>query len=514
MKIFAEDDLISKKNDDEDSLKNIYVSRCLEDNIQFIKERFNHCSDIHYKPFQVDSNRPSIYIVFINGMCKKEFIDNQLLIPLSDIQLQKYPKEYITKNLIKNHIPSSKEVETFDKLIFSILSGQIVIFINGSTQALTVESDVTEGRAINAPTLEQSIRGPMEAFVEDIHTNIVMIRKKIVDPNLVVDILNVGKRTKTNIAVLYMKGIINERIPEEIKSNIGDLNIDGIIDSAQIEQLIEKHKWTVFPQMLATERPDRVVGSLLEGRAIILVNGTPFSLIVPTTLSLFFNAADDYFGRSIITTIIRFVRYWGFVQAISISSLFITLTAFHPGLLPSSLILSVIGTRGGVPFPLVIEILLMELTLYFIQEAAVRLPKVLGPTIGIVGGLVIGQAVVQAGIVSPIVVIIVALSAISSFTLPNYTFALCTIALRLFLIFCSSLLGLYGFVIGWLFILIHASTLESFGVKYLGDLSPYNKETFKDTLIRAPQSFIYKRPDYLDVENQVRQTTGNENNDA
>jgi Bacillus/Clostridium GerA spore germination protein. len=256
--------------------------------------------------------------------------------------------------------------------------------------------------------------------------------------------------------------------------------------------------------MIATERIDRVISALLDGRAAVIVDGTPFVLIIPTTFSLFLSTTDDKYGRPIVTTILRFIRYLGFFEACSISALYLALTTYHPGLLPTSLALSITGSRVGLPFPVALEIIVMEITLYLIQEAALRLPKAVGQTVGIVGGLVIGQAVVQAGIVSPIIVIIVSMSAIASFTIPNYTIALSTIAIRLFLIGCSAFLGLYGFVMGAIVLLIHMASLESFGVKYLADYSPYSKGTFMETLMVAPLHTVHERPEYLKPEDKVK----------
>ncbi|MNM88273.1 Spore germination protein B1 [compost metagenome] len=355
----------------------------------------------------------------------------------------------------------------------------------------------TKVRDIDTPDTEQTVSGGKQAFVENLKININILRNLIRNPGLEIKTLNIGIRTKSPVSLIYLNGIINEDLPKEILKRLNSINVDGVVDTSQIQALIQEHKWTIFPQLLTTERVDRTISEILNGKAIILLEGSPFALVLPTTLNSFLNSQDDIYGRSIITSILRIIRYIGFFEACSISALYLALTTYHPGLLPTSLALSITGTRVGLPFPVYIEILLMEITLYLVQEAALRLPKSVGNTVGIVGGLVIGQSVVLAGIISPIIVVIVSMSAVSSFTLPNYNLALSTIAIRLFLIFCSMTLGLYGFVIGVVIILIHLASLDNFGVKYLADYSPYNKNILKENLIRAPLSTIHKRPKYL-----------------
>lgn len=448
-----------------------------------------------------------VLLFYMKGMIDEKLLVQSIVKPIMDIRTAEVDKSKNSIDYIKKEVITSGEIQEatkFDLITYELLSGNTIIFVDGCKTSLIIGTKGIKERNVEKPDTEQTIRGNKQSFVENIYTNIALIRNMIKSPDLTVDFVKVGKRSKTNIGVIYLRGVINEDLPQSIIKSLGEINIDGIVDSSQIQALIQKHKWTIFTQMVATERVDRITSAILEGRAGIIVEGSPFVLIVPTTFGLFLNTPDDYYERFIVTSLLRIIRYAGFFGACSTSALYLALTTYHPGMIPTPLALSIAGTRVGLPFPVTLEIVIMELALYLIQEAALRLPKVVGQTVGIVGGLVIGQSVVQAGIVSPIIVIIVSLTAIASFALPVYTFALSTIVIRLFLILSSMVLGLYGFAMGWIFLLIHLSSLESFGVKYMADYSHYSKGTIKDALMVAPTHTTYKRPEYLDTEDDKK----------
>ncbi|KZL90341.1 spore germination protein [Clostridium magnum] len=498
---------ISSENYIYEKLKRIQVFNNVDNNAKVIETVFDNNSGIIQRKLSLSKQNIPILIVYVDGMIDKQLVTENIIKPILAFKDSDIENSDISINYVKEKVITSNEIKegfTFDVLVYEILCGNTIVFFDGCSTSFIISNNDMKGRNIEKPDTEQSVRGGKQAFVESLNTNIVLLRKMIKTPDLNIEILNIGKRTKTSVAIVYLKGVINKDLPQAIRNKINEIDIDGIVASNQIQALIQKHKWTVFPQMAATERVDRITSAILEGRAAILVDQTPYVLIVPTTFNLFLSTPDDYYEKSIITSLLRIIRYLGFFEACSISALYIALTTYHPGLLPTSLALSITGTRVSMPFTVTLEILIMETALYLIQEAAIRLPKAVGQTVGIVGALVIGQSVVQAGIVSPIIVVIVALSAISSYTLPNYTFSLSTIAIRLFLIICATFLGLFGFVIGAFAVLVHAASLENFGIKYLSDYSPYNKETLKDTFIIAPLHIVHKRPEYLETEDTVR----------
>jgi hypothetical protein len=512
MKLFSKDPPKENKVSSEDyvyeKLKAIKVSENIADNSKVIDDTFTNNIGIIKRVLTYGTNSIEFQVIYVDGMIDKYLLEEFIVNPLVTSGNISIKKSDITSSYVKEKIFSSGRIDeftTFDTIIYELLSGSTIIFVDGLSSSFVISNNDIKGRNIEKPDSEQIVRGAKEAFVENLYTNIILVRKRLKTPDLNVELLNIGKRSKTTIAVVYIKGIINAELPGTITEELKKIDIDGIIGSGQIEQFIQKHKWTVFPQVLATERVDRIVGSLMDGRAGIIIDGTPYSLIVPTTFSMFLTAMDDYQGRTIITTLLRMLRYAGFWLCCTISATYLALTNYNPGLIPTSLVLSITGSRVGLPFPMAFEIIFMEMALYFIQEATMRLPKTIGQSIGIVGALVIGQAVVQAGIVSPTIVVIVSISALASFTQPNYTLSLATIVIRLFFIIWSMFFGLFGVMLAAILVLIHAASLESFGIKYLSDYSPYDKETLKDTIINAPQHTKRKRPQYLNTEDTVRE---------
>jgi hypothetical protein len=484
-------------------LSSAYVSENVQENISFLYKLFKDSHDIVVKELSIGNPSLPGAIVYMEGMVDKAIIHEQI-VRLDSVNTQALVnKGTFNIDIIKNKLSTVSEIieaNTFKELVYFLLSGYTLLFVNFSKSALTIKASNIKGREIQEPTGEKTLKGPREGFVEDVITNITMIRKRIKDPNLAVEFLNVGRRSQTSVAVMYINGVVNPEIPKEIKKRISQIDTDGIIGSAQVEQLVEKHKWTIFPQVLSTERPDKATLQILEGRLIVIVDGTPFALILPTTMDMFLNSTDDHYERSIAVSIVRLVRYTSFLIGASFPALYIALTAYHPGMIPTPLALTITGTRVGLPFPLFLEVLILEASLDVLQEAAIRLPRLLSQTISILGGLIIGQASVQAGIVSPIIVVVVSITAISSFSYPVYSITLCVRIMRILLIFASTFLGLYGIVMAWLLILIHMASLEDFNIRYLSDYSPYDLQLFRDIVLKAPKSLIKRRPEYLKTE--------------
>lgn len=494
------------------NLKNNYVSKNIIDNENFLKNIFIKSDDLQFKKLRCKRDNTEVLLVYMEYMVRREIVERFVLSPLMCILQNDREDNILEIDSLKNNVLEVLEIDeanTFDKLILNLLSGSTLIFLEGNDKALIIKNEDKKERALEASESEQTIRGARVAFTENIRTNISLIRSQIKDPNLAMEMIKLGNREQRDIAIMYIRGIINNEIPNIIIDKIQKLDIDGIMDVGQLEQLIEKNKWTVLPQMVTTERVDRVIGNLIEGRAVVIMDGTPFVLILPTTLKMFLSSPDDYFQRPIaVSTLLRFIRYLGFFIATSLAPLYLALTIYQPGMIPTPLALSITGSRLGLPFPMVIEVLLMEVTLYTLQEASIRLPKPMGTTVGVVGGLVIGQSVVTAGIISPIIVIIISGSAISSFALPNYTFSLGCTVIRVLLIIMSSTLGLYGVVMGWIILTVHLASLDNFGIRYLSDYSPFDVVNFKDSIIRVSESFIRKRPSNLKLEDDIKNKSG------
>lgn len=394
-------------------------------------------------------------------------------------------------------ISNVSKIDSLNQCIYDILSGNTVLLIADSKKGLSLATQAWEGRDISESSTEPTVKGPKDSFTETLKTNIVHLRRRIKDPNFILDKFNIGRRSKTDLVVTYIKDIANEELVNEVKKRIEKIDIDSALSSGYIEQLIEDDFLSPFPQVLSTERPDKVVSALMEGRVAILLDTDPFALIVPANMSMFIQSPSDYNERWIFASLIRLLRYVISFIALYLPSLYIALIAFHQGLIPTKLAISIAASREGVPFPSLIEALIMEGTLEILREAGVRLPRAIGQAVGIVGGLVIGEAAVSAGIVSPIMVIVVALTAISSFAIPQYSLGISFRILRFGIMLAAGFLGLYGILLSFILISVHIVKLKSFGTEYTNPLIPYRPKDWKDCIIRKPIMSMKNRPEML-----------------
>ncbi|MCS0669822.1 spore germination protein [Cytobacillus firmus] len=392
-------------------------------------------------------------------------------------------------------------VDSFDNIITALLYGNIIIIFKDMEKALSLSMDSGEDRSITEPSTQTVIRGPKDGFVESISTNVRLLRRRIKNRKLRFEEFIIGSETNTSVYIGYMEDISNEKIVQEVRKRLGQIKVNAIFESGNIEELIADKSATPFPLALNTERPDAVASNLLEGKIAILVDGTPFVLVVPAVLVDFFSIAEDYYQNFMMGSFLRMIRYLSFMIALITPSLYVGILTFHHELLPTPLLLGIIAQREGVPFPAVIEVLLMEVTFEILREAGVRMPRAVGQTVSIVGALVIGQAAAEAGIISNIMVIIVAITAIANFVSPTYSFAAAARLLRFLLIIVSAFLGLYGVLIVLVFIVAHLSSLRSFGVPYLSPVAPFIIEQQKDVFFRFPIWSMRKRPAYLKPQN-------------
>lgn len=470
-----------------------------------IKQLFTGAEDFAYRELQINSTCFAI-ILFLDGLVDIERIELHVIDPLvrqAEKLLQKSKAEI---NHIKAVLSSAQilEGDTFEQIIDQILSGGTVVLINGCPKALIISEQSWEQRSVEEPLTEAVVLGPREGFTENIRTNVSLIRRRLKTTKLKFEFMKIGNLSQTEVAITYLDNIAEFSIVDEVRSRLKQINIDAIEDSGYILELIEDHPYSVFPQVVQTERPDRVVGNLLEGRIGIIVDNSPFALIVPVTFFQMMNSPEDYYGRFIMTSFIRFIRYLFLLIALLFPAIYIAVTTFHHELMPTNLIFSVAASREKVPFPAVIEVLLMEITFEALREAGLRLPRPIGSTVSIVGALVIGQAAVEAGIVSAPLVIVVSTTGIASFMFPNYAFTGAIRLLRFIMMFLAANLGFYGILLGVFFIVAHLVQLRSFGVPYLAPLAPFNFNNLKDILIRAPWWKMNERPEQTGKRNLKR----------
>lgn len=398
-------------------------------------------------------------------------------------------------------------IKDWGMLYRMLLLGGCIIMVEGCKHALSANVSGGQQRGIEEPRTEMTIRGPREGFTETMTTNLAMLRRRLRSPKLWVENKVIGEYSQTPISIVYIKGLADENILADLRERLDMIEIDGILESNYIEELISDQKWTLFPTIAHNERPDVVASYLLEGRVGILIDGTPFALLLPAPLNSFFQAAEDYYQRYDISTFLRMLRFISFIIALLLPSVYVAIVSYHQEMIPTQLLIKLAAQREGVPFPAYLEAFIMEFVFEILREAVLRMPSATGNTISIVGALVIGQSVVEAGIMSPSVVIVVSLTAISSFVTPAYSLGFAARLLRFLLLLASSTLGFYGIGLVVLLVLLHLSNLRTFGVPYLKPIAPFFPRDMKDTFVRVPLWLMNKRPRMLATHNQTRENS-------
>lgn len=497
------EELFKPKEENQDKTN---VTKSLEENLKKVKEILSDSDDIIYREFNVGkSQNLKFATVYAEGLADKIIVNEyvlknlMMLARMTDPQVSNIREKVY--DLIKDGVLSVtdlKEVDDINKIIDNILSGETVLFIDKWDKAIIIASKGWPMRGISEPESDVVIRGPREGFTETLRVNTALIRRRIRDPKFKIKQMQIGKRSKTDVAVLFIDGLVNQDILKTVVDRLKAIEIDSILVSGYVEQLIEDNWRSPFPQIQSTERPEKVAANIYEGKIAIIVDNTPFALVVPTTFNALLQASEDYNERFLMASAIRMLRYVSMFISVLLPALYIAMLSYHPGMIPTELALYIAGNRDGVPFPAVIEAFIMEGALELLREAGIRLPGPIGSTIGIVGGLVLGQAAVEAGIVSSLMVIVVAITAIATYSIPNYSFGSPFRLLRFAYMMGAAFLGLYGVVLVFLISLIHLSNLKSFGIPYLSPFV-YNMsiKDFKDTFIRAPLHKMKRRPEYV-----------------
>lgn len=478
------------------------LSLYIDENLTNIREVLGNSGDLVIREFKM--GKPFLHkiaLLYINGLADKDiqgsFIMERLMsdvnhIESGDLQQPGQLFTYIKESTLA--IGGIEDITDWNKLFLSLVSGETILLIDGWDQAIACSAQGGELRSVTEPKTEPAVRGPKESFVESLVTNTAMVRRRIKSPNLWVETMKLGKITQTDVAIMYVKGIVNDKLLNEVKERLGKIEVDEVVGSNTIEEWINDDTWTLWPTIFVTERPDVVSGNLMEGRVAIFVEGTPIPLILPATWIQFFQTAEDYYLRWNITSFLRCLRVTAFLITLLGPSLFIAFISFHPELIPTPLLVNLSAQRHGIPFPVFIEALLMEVTFEFLREAGVRMPRPVGQAVSIVGALVLGQAAVQAGIVSSAMVIVVAGTAIASFTIPHVAMTDATRLLRLAMMVLAASFGLYGIGLGLIVLVAHTCSIRSFGIPYLAPFAPLIISDWKDTILRFPKPFLSKRP--------------------
>ncbi|RAV23252.1 spore germination protein [Paenibacillus contaminans] len=473
----------------------------------------NHIKDFLHSPPDlvirslVVSPEIVCYCMFLETLTDKDRIEHELLSYLTEKAI--FNDSSSTEEIIgtlKGKIPFSSIDSTDDvkRCIDSLLKGTCLVVISGAPEVLRIQAPQTSQRNISEPLTESTVRGPQEGFTEEIADNLSLLRKRIKSAHLHIEQVSVGTETETSISMLYMDNLAPDSVVDEFRRRIGTVRTDSILDSAYVEEWIQDRTYSPFSTLLNTERPDIVASHLLEGRVAVLVDGSPIALIGPITFFQFFIAPEDYYQRADIATLLRWVRFLSFLLAVFVPALYVSVVSYHQELLPHSLLISIAAQREGIPFPAFVEAAIMMVTFEVLREAGLRMPRIAGQAISIVGALVLGQAAVTAGLVSTAMVIVVALTAISNFVVPSYSFGITQRLLLFFYMILAGVLGLFGVLCGVLFTLVHLASMKSFNVPYLSPVAPIVLSDWKDMIFRVPRPWMDTYPKMNDTKKRKR----------
>src|SRR5690625_1864761 len=494
------------------------MKKSLQKNKQTIKSRLGNSADIIVREFKIGSHpKVSAAVFYTDGLTDtksvQKFIMESLLFEFNAEKIVMEDSEQEIGSLLEQlkdvvlTVGELNELNNLEDLLVSLLSGNVILLLDGYGTGFEIGLKEWENRGVTETSSESVVRGPKESFTESIRTNTALIRRKIKDPNLWMESRVVGRVTKTDVAMMYIEGIVDDGVVEEVRRRLDRIDIDGILESGYIEELIQDEAITPFPTLYNSERPDVIAAGILEGRVAILVDGTPFVLLAPALFVQLFQAAEDYYGRSGVSSALRILRYACFMIAFLVPSFYLAITTFHQEMIPTELLFSLIAQRERISFRADIEVLLMEIAFEILREASLRMPKAVGSAISIVGTLVIGQAAVEAGLVSATLIIVVSITAIASFVFPANDLSIATRLLRFPLIILASTLGLFGIVFGVIMLIVHLCSLRSFGVPYMSSIAPYIKENQKDTFVRLPYWLMWTRPKLIGRKNLIRNQT-------
>lgn len=481
------------------------MSNILQENIDFILQEIGTKSPVEIKNFYIgkSSSFLNCAIIYKNALIDRNILDRDVLNPLMlHVDIDLTPGENTPDFICKKYIPMCSTVveKDINKAIEEIKSGKTVILIDQIQSFIIVNTVGGEYRSIEDSINETAVRGPREAFVERLETNLSILRRNIKDKNLVVESFVVGRRSQTSLSVVYIDDIADKDIVNEVIRKINLIDVDYVTDTGMMGQYMEDNKYSIFPQFYTTERPDVVEANLMEGRIAILLNGTPYVMTVPSLFIEFIQGVEDYYTRPLVASFGRLVRFIAIFIIITFPPLYLSVISYNVELIPTNFINPIVQFRKGIALTPFLEILAMELMVEFLREGGLRLPSKIAQTLSIVGGIIIGNTAVQSKIVSPTTLLVVGATVIATFLIPNYQMSLAIRLIRFPMLIFANMAGLLGIVAGWYIILVHLYSLKSFGVPYLS----FNKNDMEDTFVRYPLYNMKKRPEAIPNDNPRR----------
>lgn len=492
----------------------IKLSKNLDENLKIIKEDLKDSSDVVFREILIGGDLKAAFVLvdglsFMTGV--SDFVIEDLLGKLGKVNMEENQDnllEYLQEQAFSFF--EVKAQEDLDIIYKLILSGETLFLLDGRDKGLVLGTRFYPVRSVDEPATETLIRGPRDGFTESLRMNTALVRRRVRDTRFKIVSKEVGTRSKTDIALMYIEDIVDSKILREVHKRIDNIDIDAILDSSMLEHLIEDNYLSPFPQMENTERPDSVASGLFEGRVCIIVDNSPFALMIPGTLGTLLQSSEDHYSRWLESSFVRILRVIALGLVLFSSSLYISITAFNPGLLPTRLIYYIGASRINVPFPAVIEAMMMEIIMEVIRQAGTRISGPIGSTIGIVGGLIIGQAAVEAGIVSSLMIIVVAVTTVATFAIPSYELSAALRILRFVFMILAGFFGLYGIILGVLLLGSHIIVLDSFTIPYASPYSGLGIEEgdIKDTLVKSPIQKLWRRPAFTNPKNKRRYRGG------
>lgn len=525
MNTFSQENNEIQSNNNSAETTNIFSS--FDKNLEFMKIQYNALinSDVVIREFTLSARDKQFkaFILYIDGMVDTQLINDFILKPLmlrnsaniydgeqnrvlslkndNKTIIKKVRKfnlvDYIDSCLLPQN--SVKKAEKFGDILSGINSGNCALFVDTINTAFDIDVKGFKQRSINNPNNEIIIKGPQEAFVESIRTNTSLIRRIVNNENLIIENIDVGKISKTKCAVCYLKNIANNDLVAEVKFRLNEISVDSLLCSGELEQLISDDAETSIPLVLSTERPDKATKNLFEGKVVVLVNGNPYALIMPATYIDFVASPEDSNLKPAFANFLKIIRILSIFITLFLPAVWVGITNYHQELIPTELLFSIVASRENVPFPTIAEIILMEFSFELIREAGLRVPSPIGPTIGIVGALVLGQAAVSASIVSPILIIIIAITGIASFAIPDFSFGFHVRILRFVFILIAYMAGFLGIALSSFVYLAFLCNLRSFGVPYMVPYAPITSKK-GGSLLRLDTWKTEERPDYLNTK--------------
>lgn len=484
------------------NIKNSSITNNLQNNLSNFKQIYSPNINIGtvFRQFELSFNNNiyECFALYIEGLSDSESINDKILKPL---MIKNYEFNNLSlidaiekRILLQSNISMQNSVE---QIVLSVNMGNCALFIDTLDLCIICDVKKNEHRTISNPLNEVTVKGQQSAFVESIRSNASLLRKVVNDENLILEKVEIGKRSNTLCLMGYIQNIANPDIVNNVRNRLKNISIDYLIDSGQLEQLIEDHPLSMFPQTISSERPDKISSHLFEGRICIMVDNSPYILVVPCTFWDLFHAPEDYNLRFQQGTFIRIIRLVAYFCSIFLPGIYIAMTNYHVSLLPTDLLFSIAAIKESLPFPLLVEILVMELSLELIREAGSRMPNSIGSSLGIVGAVLLGQATVDAHLVSPMLILIVAITGISSFATPNYSLAFSFRILRFAYILLAALMGFLGILFGAITHLVILCSTYTYGIPYMITFNKYNKQLFRDDVALAPNWLDNFRPPFL-----------------